>query len=59
MVRGWLPVLAWLDRARHWLYGPVLAEKLAWLETGDIIYREGTGCHRFGIAGYDAEIQSE
>lgn len=34
--RCWL----WLDRARHRLYGPDLAEKLAWLEAGDMLQIE-------------------
>lgn len=41
--RLWL----WLHRARNRLYGPALAEKLAWLEAGDILhYRMGIRCHR-------------
>jgi len=54
--RCWL----WLNRARHRLYGPALAEKLAWLEAGDILHIEwAPDVVVLRMAGHDSEVQNE
>jgi hypothetical protein len=54
--RCWL----WLDRARHRLYGPALAEKLAWLEAGDMLHIEwAPDIIVLRMAGHDSDVQIE
>ena len=54
--RCWL----WLDRAKHRLYGPDIAEKLEWLEAGDILRIEWTpDVVVLRITGHDEELQIE
>lgn len=54
--RMWL----WLDRAEDRLYGPDLAQKLEWLEAGDVV-RVGWRSEVIVLrcAGHDDEIQRE
>lgn len=50
----------WLDRDNHRLYGPALADNLAWCTTGDIlriIWDADTVVFR--IEGHDTEVQRE
>ncbi len=50
----------WLDREKHRLYGPDLAEKLAWLEAGDIVRVVwAPDIIVIRIAGHDEEVQGE
>lgn len=50
----------WLDRARHRLYGPDLADKLAWLDAGDIVRVEwAPDVMVMRITGHDEEVQNE
>ena len=50
----------WLDRAKHRLYGLDLAEKLAWLEAGDILRVAWTSdIIVIRIVGHDEEVQNE
>lgn len=50
----------WLDRAKHRLYGLDLAEKLTWLEAGDILHIEWTpDIIVIRITGHDNEVRSE
>lgn len=50
----------WLDREKHRLYGPSLAEKLAWLEAGDILRVEwAPDVVVLRLIGHDEDVQSE
>lgn len=50
----------WLDRTHHHLYGPMLAEKLAWLQAGDILRIEwAPDVIVMRIVGHDEEVQRE
>lgn len=54
--RCWL----WLDREHGRLYGPALAEKLSWLDAGDILRIEWQpDVVVLRVAGHDAEVQGE
>lgn len=54
--RCWL----WLDRAKHRLYGPDIAEKLGWQEAGDILRIEWVpDVIMMRITGHDNEVQTE
>ncbi len=50
----------WLDRANDRLYGPDLAQKLAWLEAGDVLQGQWTpDVVVLRITGHDDEVQRE
>ncbi len=50
----------WLDRTKHQLYGPALAEHLAWLETGDLLRIEwAPDMVVLCLVGHDEEVQGE
>jgi len=54
--RFWL----WLDRSNNRLYGPALADRLAWLETGDIVRVEwAPDIIVLRQVGHDEQIQAE
>ena len=54
------PLWLWLDRNQDRLYGPDLAQKLAWLEAGDVLQGQWTpeGIV-LRITGHDDEVQRE
>ena len=50
----------WLDRVQDRLYGPDLAQKLAWLEAGDVLQGQWTpDVVVLRITGHDDEVQRE
>jgi hypothetical protein len=50
----------WLDRVQDRLYGPDLAQKLAWLEAGDVLHGQWTpDVVVLRIVGHDDEVQRE
>ncbi len=50
----------WLDRVQDRLYGPDLAQKLAWLEAGDVLQGQWTpDVVVLRITGHDEEVQRE
>jgi hypothetical protein len=50
----------WLDRSQDRLYGPGLAQKLAWLEAGDVLQGQWTpDVVVLRITGHDDEVQRE
>jgi hypothetical protein len=50
----------WLDRAHDRLYGPALADQLAWCEAGDLLHVKWTGDNiLLRVAGHDAAVQEE
>ena len=50
----------WLDRVQDRLYGPDLAQKLAWLEAGDVLNGQWTpDVVVLRITGHDDEVQRE
>jgi hypothetical protein len=50
----------WLDRVQDRLYGPDLAQKLAWLEAGDVLQGQWTpDVVVLRIVGHDGEVQRE
>jgi hypothetical protein len=50
----------WLDRERHILCGPELAERLAWREAGERMeITWAADCLVFRLAGVDTEVQRE
>jgi hypothetical protein len=50
----------WLDRVQDRSYGPDLAQKLAWLEAGDVLHGQWTpDVVVLRIAGHDEEVQRE
>lgn len=50
----------WLDRVQDRLYGPELAQKLAWLEAGDVLQGQWTPeVVVLRITGHDEEVQRE
>lgn len=50
----------WLDRGQDRLYGPGLAEQLAWLEAGDRLRIDwGSDEIVFRLVGHDEEVQRE
>jgi hypothetical protein len=54
------PMWLWLDRVQDRLYGPDLAQKLEWLETGDVLHGMWTPeVVVLRIAGHDDEVQRE
>ena len=54
------PLWLWLDRAQDRLYGPDLAQKLAWLEAGDVLQGQWTpDVVVLRITGHDDEVQRE
>ena len=54
--RLWL----WLDRRRHRLYGPALAERLTWLEAGDVLWIAWEpDVIVLRLAGQDPEVHRE
>jgi hypothetical protein len=54
--RLWL----WLDRTCDRLYGPALAEQLAWCEAGDLLRVEWSGDGVvLRVAGHDSAVQEE
>ncbi len=54
--RLWL----WLDRTHDRLYGPALADQLAWCESGDLLHVEWTGDSVvLRVSGHDAAVQAE
>ena len=54
------PLWLWLDRNQDRLYGPDLAQKLAWLEAGDVLQAQWTpDVVVLCITGHDDEVQRE
>jgi hypothetical protein len=54
------PLWLWLDRVQDRLYGPDLAQKLEWLETGDVLHGMWTSeVVVLRITGHDDEVQRE
>lgn len=54
------PLWLWLDRVQDRLYGPDLANKLAWLEAGDVLHGQWTpDVIVLRITGHDDEVQRE
>jgi len=54
------PLWLWLDRSQDRLYGPDLAQKLAWLEAGDVLQGQWTPeVVVLRITEHDDEVQRE
>jgi hypothetical protein len=54
------PLWLWLDRKQDRLYGPDLAQKLEWLEAGDLLRIQWTpDVIVLRLAGHDDEVQRE